>query len=139
MTVQLEPLAPHVASRKPCSHLSFSEQRKGTKTSQFHFLGNNCSFLPCSCQLLKTPRAQLLTTLGHKTSLWQTHCHLSPTIYKTFLPWPGHMISLAFISGTREPVWDLLCSYVCCYTFSIQLGLAYCVSGETYYLGHKTY
>lgn len=55
--------------------------------------------------------------------------HPSSIIYKSFLPWLGHLTSLASISGIREP------ARTCCSILSVQLDLAYCMGGEAYYLG----
>lgn len=104
--------------------LRVSKQRKGTE-AQFHILGGYCSFPHTSPH----PSSQLLTTVRDNPSSWWTGGHPSAIIYKSFLPWLGHLTSLASISGTREP------ARTCCSILSVQLDLAYCMGGEAYYLG----
>lgn len=69
------------------------------------------------------------TILGHKPSLWWRHHHLPPTSYIIFcfssdiwLPWPWPL-------GLGNQPGSCFVQYTCCYTFSVWLDLAYCVSG----------
>lgn len=80
-------------------------------------------------------KASALTILGHKITTFHLQC-VKPSYISL------GTTSLTSTSETSESTQELLCSpCTCCYTFSVQLDLAYWVSRETYNgcRGQKTY